>query len=230
MADLFGILAAFASGWGLFELSEFRRRWTNGRTIRRSVVAELGSVEIVLSAALVDLYKAADDLDSAVVEYLWLRDIARYPYPISETVKVASDEQIKELFRLEPKIKTWDAPDIPLPVLDGVLSGGVLGFSAREVTLLSEIKRQIYFLSYRNQVMKEYRLLLLTTKDDPEGTARIKAELNSCLNVFRNGAINTLKQVREGLKVLSNSSDPIGYLKHRFTPLWGRVMLRIARK
>jgi len=107
---------------------------------------------------------------------------------------------------------------------------GVSGFSAREVTLLSEIKRHIYFLSYRNHVMKEYRLLLLTTKDDPEGTARIKAELDSCLNVFRNGAISTLKQVREGLKVLSNWSNPIGYLKHRFTSLWGRVMRRIARK
>jgi len=230
MADLFGILAAFASGWGLFELSEFRRRWMNGRAIRRSVVAELGSVEVVLSSTLVDLYMAADDLDSAVVEYLWLRDIARFPYPISETVKAASYEEIKEVFRREPKIKTWDAPDIPLPVLDGVLSGGVLGFSAIEAALLSEIKRQTYFLSYRNQVMKEYRLLLLTTKDDSEGTARIKAELNSCLNTFRNGAINTLKKVREGLKVLSNSSDPIGYLKHRFASLWGRVVQSIARK
>jgi len=217
MADLFGILAAFASGWGLFELSEFRRRWTNRRAIRRSVLAELGSVEVVLSASLVDLYMAADDLDSAVVEYLWLRDKAKFPNPIPGTVKAVSAEQIKEVVKTAPKIRTWDAPDIPLPVLDGVLTGGVSGFSAREVTLLSEITRQIYFLSYRNQVMKEYRLLLLTTKDDPEGTARIKAELDLCLKVFRDGAKTALGQIREALEVLSIPSSPMTRLKHCFT-------------
>ena len=108
MADLLSTVVGFASGWGLFELSEFRRRWMNRRAIRRSVVAELTSAEVVLSGTVFDLSVAADDLDRAATEFRWLKDYGGFPVAIPESAETLTDQQLKEVLRKQKKIQTWD--------------------------------------------------------------------------------------------------------------------------
>ena len=201
----------------------------NRRAIRRSVVAELTSAEVVLSATVFDLSVTADDFDRAVTEFRWLKDYGGFPGTIPESFENVTDEQIKERFRGQKKLQTWDAPDIPLPVLDGVLSAGASGFSAAEVALLSEIRRQVYFLSYRNQVMREYRQLFLTTEVDSDTGRRIRAELDSSLATFRSGAIHALGSIREGLKVLPKPGHRMGSFKQHLTRVRGKLPLWITR-
>jgi hypothetical protein len=47
MNTLFGALLGFISGWGLFEMSEYRRRRRQQRTIREALKAELRNMERV---------------------------------------------------------------------------------------------------------------------------------------------------------------------------------------
>jgi len=152
------------------------------------------------------------------------------PGVVPQSVEDASDDQLKATLGQLRKIKTWDAPDVPLPILDGVLSNGAPGFTATEVSLLGEIRRHIYVLSYRNQVMREYRQLFLTTEEDSDTGRRIRAELDSSLNTFRNGAIYALDRIKEGLRVLPKAGGPLPSVKQYLIQIKRKFPFWITRK
>src|SRR5882762_9773287 len=71
-SPLIGMIIGFLFAWGVFELTEHRRRRRTQAAVRRALVAELGQAELVLSAIVFNLSIGTDHVADAVQELRWI--------------------------------------------------------------------------------------------------------------------------------------------------------------
>ena len=71
-SPLLGMIIGFLFAWGVFELTEHRRRKRAQAAVRRALVAELGQAELVLSAIVFNLSIGTDHVADAVQELRWI--------------------------------------------------------------------------------------------------------------------------------------------------------------
>src|SRR5258705_6014794 len=71
-SPLIGMIIGFLFAWGVFELTEHRRRKRAQAGVRRALVAELGQAELVLSAIVFNLSIGTDHVADAVQELRWI--------------------------------------------------------------------------------------------------------------------------------------------------------------
>src|SRR5882672_7940390 len=71
-SPLIGMIIGFLFAWGVFELTEHRRRKRAQAGVRRALVAELGQAELVVSAIVFNLSIGTDHVADAVQELRWI--------------------------------------------------------------------------------------------------------------------------------------------------------------
>lgn len=151
-----GAVIGFISGWGLAELTDFRRRSMQRSAYRNALKAELRSVETFLSGSVFLFSIEVQKWSDAIAEIRWqategktrpwLRDRLKAFAPEEiEAFLDASDEQLERA--LAAKSKKNEANygiAVPVPILDSILSGQGSTLSREELELLSELRRQLY--------------------------------------------------------------------------------------
>src|ERR1700736_6645254 len=71
-SPLLAMIIGFLFAWGVFELTEHRRRKRAQAFVRRALVAELGQAELVLSAIVFNLSIGTDHVADAGQELRWV--------------------------------------------------------------------------------------------------------------------------------------------------------------
>jgi len=178
---LAGPLLGFFAGWGLFELTEWRRRRRTQRSQRRAVQAELSYVEILL---VLICFKYADAVSTATdiahvaqaVKWYWqtgrlkarraghiLGDVDE---SLAEEFGRLNDEQIVAKLATTPGMQETVASELHLPIVDAVLGAPTSGFSDKEVQALTTARTQAHLLNENSRWMNKYHDMSFTVADE----------------------------------------------------------------
>src|ERR1700730_6768647 len=135
-SPLIGMIIGFLFAWGVFELTEHRRRKRAHAAVRRALVAELGHAELVLSAIVFNLSIGTDHVADAVQELRWILqlgterilragvlDLTAEEIEALRHLQGQSDQGTAEILRtLSPGQRARPLGELRVPVLDSVLA------------------------------------------------------------------------------------------------------------
>lgn len=214
LQNLIGILTGFVSGWGLFELTELRRRRIAQRNLRRLVRAELQQTELTMSN-LVCLFGAEfRDTERFIQEMRWaaqhLPQMARFsgaPLPddvlmsISKRTGDRSDEELRAFLGCMPGTRQT-CIEIPLPVIRSTLATPTTsGFGDEELERLSALVLQFDLLTL--EAKRVHDLFPLTfTVSDPENHAIVTENLRQSRQSYYRRLVVALDTVRATSRAL----------------------------
>jgi hypothetical protein len=211
MNTLFGVLLGFISGWGLFEVSEYRRRRRQQRTIREALKAELSNMERILNGQMITFAYGTINPDRGVQEMRWYfseglqrRSFFDIPIPSRLSPKVVlelSDDELTQELRLSTPQQPNSAVDLPITVLQAVLVAPTAGFTSAQLQRLSWVSWQTHLLAHEARMMKEMVMLTFTI-DDPDNHRRVTENVEKAKQGYRMRAGYTMDAVREALKVI----------------------------
>lgn len=172
MKTILGPIIGFIVGWGLFELTDFRRRWIHRRNLRKALIGELKSVEVVLSTTLISFSYGIADPSRAVAEMRWYytEGLKRGVHPnlpeeLSQKMVKQTDEELGAFLKAQ-KLPYGKRPvNTPFPVLEGILSAQGVGLSEDDLQMLSDLHREGHFLTRQIQLIDEYARMIFTVTD-----------------------------------------------------------------
>ncbi len=227
MANYLGPVIGFVMAWILFELTEFRRRWVRASNVRRSFVAEMKTVERVLSATVFNLSIALGETDYAVAEMRWLAGQKEYIDVLGGALPgllEKSDQEIAAVLKiLQPKAAK-DVPELPVPILSAVLSAQGFGFTSEEIQILCEANRYIHGLGHHARSMGE-NLRLTFTVTDTTNHAIVQENFQRNLRSCRLCALDALGHVRKAIKTVTPSPPVPSILRRFYLPVYRRFGL-----
>jgi hypothetical protein len=160
-SPLIGMIIGFLFAWGVFELTEHRRRRRTRAAVRRALVAELGQAELVLSAIVFNLSIGTDHVADAVQELRWILqlgterilragvlDLTTEEIEALRHLQVQSDQGTAEILRtLSPGQRARPLVELRVPVLDSVLANPPDGFGHIEDQALRDLRWQVHVLA-----------------------------------------------------------------------------------
>ncbi len=217
MANYLGPVIGFVMAWVLFELTEFRRRWVRASNVRRSFVAEMKSVERVLSATVFNLSMALGEPDRVVTEMRWLIGQKEALDMLGEAppgLLEKSDQEIADILKMFQSKASKDVPELPVPILSAVLSTQGFGFTSEEIQILCEANRYIHGLGHHARSMRENVRLTFTVIDETN-RAIVQDNYLKNLHSCRLCAVDGLSYVRKAIKTVT-PSPPVPSILRRF--------------
>jgi hypothetical protein len=170
--DVWATLVGFALGLGSSEYVEWRRRRIAGREIRKSLIAELKSLEPLLGSTFVRLHFGTDVSKRVVEEFRrWfggrdlLGSLPEVP-PGLQSVPTKSDEEVALLIKRIPSHTEASANDPPpTPVLGAAPQSGPRSFDLPEMAKLEFLNWQFCLLKHAaNQVNKFFDMTFTSTE------------------------------------------------------------------
>lgn len=212
MPDYLGPILGFIVGWGLFELTDFRKRWIHRRNLRKALIGELKSVEVVLSATLITFSYGIADPSRAVAEMRWYhiegrkrrRDLS-FPEELSQKMVKQTDEELGAFLKAQ-KLPYGNRPvNTPFPVLEGILSAQGVGLSEDDLQMLSDLQRQGHFLTRQTQLIDEYARMTFTVTD-PRNLKKVFEAHENYVNIYRDRVEYALDVLRLTLEKLTRPS------------------------
>jgi len=231
MANYLGPVIGFVMAWVLFELTEFRRSWVRASNVRRSFVAEMKSVERVLSATVFSLSMAIGKPDRAVIEMRWLVGQKEALDMLGEAppdLLEKSDQEIATVLKmLQPKTPK-DVPEIPVPILSSVLSAQGFGFTSEEIQILCEANRYIHGLGHHARSMRENIRLTFTVTDETNHEIVQENYLKS-VHSCHLCAVEGLSHVRKAIKTVTPSPPVPSILRRFYLPVYRLFGLWMSR-
>src|SRR5215475_2671704 len=134
--SLIGMIIGFLLAWGVFELTEDRRRRRAQAAMRRALMSELGHAELVLSTIVFNLSIGADNVGDAVPELRWflrlgterilragVLELTTEELEVMRHLQGLSDRGAAEILRtLSPPRRPRPLVELPMAVLDSVLA------------------------------------------------------------------------------------------------------------
>ncbi len=212
MKTILGPIIGFIVGWGLFELTDFRRRWIHRRNLRRALIGELKSVEVVLSVTLITFSYGIADPSRAVAEMRWYHTEGRkrrthlnLPEELSQKMVKQTDEELGAFLKAQ-KLPYGKRPvNTPFPILEGILSAQGVGLSEDDLQMLSDLQRQGHFLARQVQLIDEYARMTFTVTDDRNHKIVVENHENY-VNVYRERVEYALDDLRMTLEKLTRPS------------------------
>lgn len=220
-----GTVIGFISGWLLSEVTEFRRRLVQTTSYRRALRAELRFAELTLSATFFGLAVGTEDVGRATSEFRWLitegrnrgwlegfmKEINRDQNFLKELLKKPDDE-LKEILKgFEPGGLDF-ALDVPLPIVNSVLSGQGIGLSSGELESLSELKWEMSMLA-REGARVAAEAERASDPHNPVDQYIGKQKLETLQAIYRTRLASSLDSVRKVLRKLAEASDLKGFFK-----------------
>lgn len=202
-----GSFVGFALGYGLFELSEWRRRFLQRNAIRTALTVELESVEAILSMIIIRLAFGSEAPDNVLAEVRWIvQEGPRRGWPIelplaADRVRGRDDAQLRELIRNIPAWQAAAAVDLPLPILSGFLSSPMAGLAEEQTRRLSIVKWDVHLLSFAASRVNE-NLRLSFTVTGPKNQELVLLNHKQASEEYGRRTRFTLNSVREALRVL----------------------------
>jgi hypothetical protein len=213
VGPLLGAVLGFASGWGLFEISEHRRRRRQQQTIREALKAELSNMERVLNLQVMMYSRGMDDPGRGVQETRWFYTeglrrggLLGEPVPSDlspQAILELSDDELAKLLSQLPAQQPNLAVDLPLPVLRAALAAPTAGFTSVEIQRLSWVQWQTHMLAHEARMLHEM-VMLTYTVSDPNKHRLVTGNVESAKRAYRMRAGHTLDAVREALKAIEN--------------------------
>jgi hypothetical protein len=215
-SPLIGMIIGFLFAWGVFELTEHRRRKRAQAGVRRALVAELGQAELVLSAIVFNLSIGTDHVADAVQELRWILqlgterilragvlDLTTEEIEALRHLQVQSDQGTAEILRtLSPGQPARPLVELQEPVLDSVLANPPDGFGHIEDQALRHLRWQIHVLAAEARAAEEWLRLTCMTTDRSDNHARVVANLDGIRESYRRHAIEAVRMTRVALGVL----------------------------
>ena len=170
------MLVGFITAWGLFELTEWRRIRLAQKELRRALVAELETAEVLVSTIVgkyARLCKSEKDVAAVAHEIRWYIDVGRERFadlgilsdhtPIPPDFRSLDDNQ---LILLYSSIKETIGTKIILPVVEQALAGQTSGFRANQIQALGMVRWQTYLLEQDAESMREAFRMTFTVADE----------------------------------------------------------------
>jgi len=215
-SPLIGMIIGFLFAWGVFELTEHRRRKRAQAGVRRALVAELGQAELVLSAIVFNLSIGTDHVADAVQELRWILqlgterilragvlDLTTEEIEALRHLQGRSDQDTAEILRtFLPGQRARPLVELPVPVLDSVLANPPAGFGRIEEQALRDLRWQIHVLADEARAAEEWLRLTCMTTDRSDNHARVVANLDGIREAYRRHAIVAVRMNRDALGVL----------------------------
>ena len=215
-SPLIGMIIGFLFAWGVFELTEHRRRKRAQAGVRRALVAELGQAELVLSAIVFNLSIGTDHVADAVQELRWILqlgterilragvlDLTTEEIEALRHLQGQSDQGTAEILRtLSPGQRARPLVELRVPVLDSVLANPPDGFGHIEDQALRDLRWQVHVLADNARTAEEWLRLTCMTTDRSDNHARVVANLDGIREAYRRHAIVAVRMTRVALGVL----------------------------
>jgi hypothetical protein len=215
-SPLIGMIIGFLFAWGVFELTEHRRRTRAQAVARRTLVAELGQAELVLSAIVFNLSIGTDHVADAVQELRWILqlgterilragilDLTTEEIEALRHLQGQSDQGTAEILRtLSPRQRARPLVELRVPVLDSVLANPPAGLGRIEEQALRDLRWQAHVLADEARAAEEWLRLTCMTTDRSDNHARVVANLDGIREAYRRHAIVAVRMTRDALGVL----------------------------
>jgi hypothetical protein len=215
-SPLIGMIIGFLFAWGVFELTEHRRRKRAHAGVHRALVAELGQAELVLSAIVFNLSIGTDHVADAVQELRWILqlgterilragvlDLTTEEIEAMRHLQGQSDQGTAEILRtLSPGQRARPLVELRVPVLDSVLANPPAGFGRIEEQALRDLRWQVHVLADETRAAEEWLRLTCMTMERSENHARVVANLDGIREAYRRHAIVAVRMNRDALGVL----------------------------
>jgi hypothetical protein len=213
------MIIGFLFAWGVFELTEHRRRKRAQAAVRRALVAELGQAELILSAIVFNLSIGTDHVADAVQELRWILqlgterilragvlDLTTEEIEAMRHLQGQSDQGTAEILRtLSPGQRARPLVELRVPVLDSVLANPPAGFGHIEDQALRDLRWQVHVLADEARAAEEWLRLTCMTTDRSDNHARVVANLDGIREAYRRHAIVAVRMNRDALGVLKAS-------------------------
>ena len=149
-------LIGFVSGWGLSELTEWRRHRRDQRELRRALVAELENGEVLASVTLGKYARCfrsnAADVALVAKEIRWFVTVGRNRMdaagilsdlpPTPTAFEVLTDQQLVDLFS---QISETIGVKLIFPIVENALAGKTSGFNEKEIAALGMVSWHAHF-------------------------------------------------------------------------------------
>lgn len=168
-------VAGLISGWLLFELTEWRKRYLARNELRRALVIELENAEVLLSTIIAKYawtFRSEEDVALVAKEIRWYQNVGRQRMQdaaivsdkpsIPQAFDNISDSQLVQLFSTT---RETIGTKIILPVLESALAGHTLGLDACRIQALGMVRWQAFLLEQDAESMKEFFRLTFTVTD-----------------------------------------------------------------
>ncbi len=215
-SPLIGMIIGFLFAWGVFELTEHRRRNRAQAAMRRALVAELGQAELVLSAIVFNLSVGTDNVADAVQELRWflqlgterilragVLDLTMEELEALRHLQGQSDQGAAEILRtLSPGQRARPLVELRVPVLDSVLANPPVGFGHIEEQALRDARWHVQLLADEARNATEWLRLTCMTADHSDSHARVVTNLDRTREAYRRLAIVAVQMVRVALSML----------------------------
>jgi hypothetical protein len=215
-SPLIGMIIGFLFAWGVFELTEHRRRNRAQAAMRRALVAELGQAELVLSAIVFNLSVGTDNVADAVQELRWflqlgterilragVLDLTMEELEVLRHLQGQSDQGAAEILRtLSPGQRARPLVELRVPVLDSVLANPPAGFGHIEEQALRDVRWQVHLLADEARAAEEWLRITCMTADQSDNHARVVVNLDGTREAYRRRAIVAVRMIRVALSVL----------------------------
>ena len=213
-------VTGFLAAWGVFQLTERRRRKAAQAVMRRAVVTELSHAELVLSCIIFNLSIGTDNPADAVRELKGLLEIG------TERVRRAgvldlTTEQLDALRHLQgvadpgaAEILRTFAPAlharplrVQVPVLDYLVANPAPEFRDVELQALTAIRWQMHLLADEARLADAW-LPLAGTTGVADDRSRAVTSLNGTQESYRRRAMRTVQMIRDVLPDLKGARGP----------------------
>lgn len=219
-----GPVIGFISGWGLFEVTEFRRRTVQKGAVRASLLSELRQAEVTLAVIVVQRSWGAPDARRAVGEWRWLVDDGRkhfslasieVPAELAERTRGKTDDEIVSILRAMPPIGRNRAIKLSLPILESTLRGQTAAFSREEVDALGDINWQAYLFAEETYWINYWLQSSFTASEVNHPV--ITQNHNNSVEAYRKRAEFLLESIRRTTKLIESRLTSTFSLKRLYS-------------
>jgi hypothetical protein len=209
---LVGAVIGLLSGWGLFEITEARKRRVQAENIRRMIVVELRGAEVVLNTLVCKLSAALNDDTRFVAEMRWsAHRIARQAPTVGVSVPEEMSEEMAKKFAalsdaqvllMKGSVATSQrCIAVPTPVTRSVLTSPGVQLDSRELEMLAAIEWQAGLLAaVAEQVNSLYPLTF--TVSDPTNHGIVVDNIDTTRKTYYYRATVMLDVIRRASEAL----------------------------
>jgi hypothetical protein len=204
-------LIGFVSGWGLFELTDWRRRTSEQRELRSALVAELQNAEVLASYTVVKYaryFQGKAKVALVAHEIRWFQTVGRSQMEAAGVVsnlpqtppafETLGDEQLVDLFS---QIDETIGSKLIFPIVESVLAGKTSGLNAQQIAALSMVHWHAHLLSQNADAMREFLHMSYTVTDETNHPRVIKNHEKQCASYALRAEV-LLGVIRRALQLL----------------------------
>jgi hypothetical protein len=209
--EAISLLAGFAIAWLLFEVTEWRRVGFARRELRRALLAEMETAEVLVSTIIgkyARLCHDAADVAYVASEIRWFQTVGRQRM---QDVGIVSDLPAiptgyaglsdDHLIKLYSSTTETIGTKIILPVVERALAGQTLGLGVDELRALGMVRWQAYLLGQDADSMKEmFALSFAVIKEEQHKI--VVANHDGRTSAYAHRARTLLRAIRAALQLM----------------------------